>query len=65
MEAADRNQQKRFKHIAENCQSPAKLGVSETSGDHDDAVTEGEDMAAQLAVELLMEEQRLSRKRAE
>jgi len=64
MEASNKNQEIRFKHSTDNCQPVAQLR-SETSGPLDDAITEGEDLAAQLAVALLMEEQRLFRKRAE
>ena len=60
---ADKNNQKRLKHKVVNCQPAAEVHFSETSGVFDDAITEGEDMAADLAVELLMEEQQLSRKR--
>lgn len=62
MEVADENHQKRLKHNAKNCQSAAKHLPSETSSAVDDAIAEGEDLAAELAVELLLEEQRLSKK---
>ena len=65
MEVADKNHQKRLKHKVANCQHPEELHFSETSGAFDDAIAEGEDMAADLAVELLLEEQQLSRKRSE
>jgi hypothetical protein len=65
MEATNKNDEKGFKHITEDCQCSAKRHISETRGDLDDATAVGEDMAAQLAIELLMEEQRLSRKHSE